>query len=349
MKNVDYIVVGLGIAGICFAEQLERHSKSFVVIDSAEEGATARSGGIFNPIVLKRFTAAWNAATCYPKAVEYYQELSKKLQKQIFVETPVLRILNNTEEQNNWVVASEKIGLRNHLQTNLEKNFNPHIAAPLGFGKLMGTARIEKSDLISSYKHLLESKNLLVSEIFEYEKLQVQNEGIVYRNIYAKRIVFCDGPGVMYNPFFPKDAIIPNKGEYLVICAPDLKVKEILKGPLFIIPLGSDLYRVGATYSRDDSSPEITPAAKSQIISKLKRMISCSFEVISQTAGIRPTTRDRNPLLGNLAKNPHLVFFNGLGTHGFLMAPYLSEVLFQYLENKTPIPTEMNIQRIFEN
>ena len=41
MKEADYIIVGLGIAGITFCEQLERYGDSFVVFDTAEESATA--------------------------------------------------------------------------------------------------------------------------------------------------------------------------------------------------------------------------------------------------------------------------------------------------------------------
>jgi pyruvate/2-oxoglutarate dehydrogenase complex dihydrolipoamide dehydrogenase (E3) component len=78
MKKVDYIIVGLGIAGISLCEQFQKQNKTFVAIDSGLEGATAKSGGVFNPTVLKRFTAAWDASTFYPAAVDFYAKLSKK-------------------------------------------------------------------------------------------------------------------------------------------------------------------------------------------------------------------------------------------------------------------------------
>lgn len=346
MRNVDFIVVGLGIAGISFCEQLEKDQKSFLVIDAPEAGATARSGGILNPTVLKRFTAAWNASLFYPVAVDFYRYLSKKLKKEIYNDTPILRILSNTEEQNNWVVASEKIGLKNFLRTELVKNTNPNISAPFGFGKVVGTARILKDDMLALYKMDLLSKELLLNEYFEYENLQIMGEGIVYKHISAKKIIFCEGPRVMSNPFFPSNIIIPNRGEYLIISSTDLKLKELLKGPLYIIPLGDDLYKVGATYDRDQVICETTSRAREDILEKLQRMISCSYEVIGQTSGIRPTTRDRKPLLGHFNENPQVVFFNGLGTHGLMMAPYLSEVLYNNLKDGSPIPKEMDIRRV---
>src|SRR5690606_3296393 len=104
MKKVDYIIVGLGIAGISLCEELLKHNKSFTVIDNGTKGSTAKSGGVFNPTVLKRFTAAWNASAFFPAAVNFYTGLSKKLKQKIFTETPILRIFKSVEEQNNWSV-----------------------------------------------------------------------------------------------------------------------------------------------------------------------------------------------------------------------------------------------------
>src|SRR5690606_15047576 len=140
MGNVDYIVVGLGIAGICFCEELRKHDKRFLAIDNGLEGATAKSGGILNPTVLKRFNAAWNVSQFYPVAISFYKELSKKLGQEFFKETPILRIFRSVEEQNNWSVASDKKELQHFLSSQFLKNENPYIKAELGFGEVLGTA-----------------------------------------------------------------------------------------------------------------------------------------------------------------------------------------------------------------
>lgn len=346
MKNVDYIVVGLGIAGISFCEQLEQRNLSYIAIDKAENGATFKSGGVLNPTILKRFTAAWNASEFYPVAVDFFKDISKKLNYEVFLETPIYRILNNTEEQNNWVVASEKVGLRNFLQTELVKNPNPEIIAPYGLGRVLGAARIQKDDFLSLYKSYLHSTDRIIDEDFEYDQLFVEDKKMIYKDTTAGRIVFCDGPGALQNKFFPQHAIIPNKGEYLVVHIPNLKLEGLLKGPIYLIPIGNDLYKAGATYNREDATVATTESAREEIETKLQRIISCPYEVVGQTAGVRPTTRDRKPLLGSLDKNLNVVFFNGLGTHGFLMAPYLAKLLCDNLELGTAIPSEMDIKRV---
>lgn len=345
MKQVDYIIVGLGIAGITFCEQLQRNNKSFIVVDNGEDGSTAKSGGVFNPTVLKRFTAAWNASVFFPYAKEFYRQLAEKLDVNIFQETPVLRIFKSVEEQNNWSVASDKRELQHFLSSEFLKNTNPAIEAPFGFGGVLGTGQIETKKLLSGYRDSLIAEELLLSEDFQYELLQQKENKVFYKNISASKIVFAEGSKVVENPFFPEQAIIGNKGEYVVIKAPKLKMIALLKGPVYVIPLGNDTYKVGATYSRDDYSLNPTEGAKEEILSKLKTFISCSFEVLGQTAGIRPTTRDHRPLLGAWEEGSNLIFFNGLGSRGFLMAPLLAKLLYNHLEDNVPMSKEMNIRR----
>lgn len=346
MIEKDYIVVGLGIAGISLCEQLQSHGKTFVAIDLGAEGATAKSGGVFNPTVLKRFTAAWNANAFFPVAVHFYQQLSEKLQAKLFSETPILRIFNTVEEQNNWTVASDKKDLKDFLSSKFLKNENPSIQAPFGFGEVMGTARIQTQVLLSEYRNQLMSKGDLLSEEFQYDLLQHASEQFVYKNIKSKKIIFAEGSTAVENPFFPKQTLIGNKGEYLTICAPELQLNALLKGPLYVIPEGNNSYKIGATYSRDDFSLNPTATAREEILLKAKKFIRCPFEVTGQTVGVRPTTKDHRPLLGSTPQNPNIFFFNGLGSRGFLMAPLLAEILFQHLEHGAQIPIEMNIARL---
>jgi glycine/D-amino acid oxidase-like deaminating enzyme len=348
MIEKEYMVVGLGIAGITLCEQLQKNGKTFVAIDSGLEGATAKSGGVFNPTVLKRFTAAWNANVFFPVAVSFYRQLSERLQAKIFSETPILRIFKTVEEQNNWTVASDKKELREFLSSKFLKNENESLSASFGFGEVLGTAQIYTEKLLLGYRNYLEKMGNLLSEHFQYELLQQTSNGVVYKNIKAKKILFAEGSKAVENPYFPKHTLIGNKGEYVIIKAPDLNLDTLLKGSLYVIPMGDHIYKIGATYSRDDYSLHCTPAAKEEILSKVANFITCPFEVIGQTAGVRPTTKDHRPLLGSTAENPNLVFFNGLGSRGFLMAPLLAEILYHYLENGKPLPKEMAISRMLE-
>ena len=355
MKEVDYIIVGLGIAGLTFCEELEKNNKKYVVFDAGQTTSTLVSAGVINPVVLKRFTPVWNAHPHIKDAIQFYKSLSDKLGVSLFEKMSMLRIFKSIEEQNNWVVASDKNELSDFLDPKIIKNKNTNINAPFGFGKVNHTGKINPIQLLKEYKAYLEKGNKIRNESFQYELLQEKNNQIYYQDIISKKIVFSEGASAKSNPFFPKittirkePLIIPNKGEYIIIKAPELSLNSMLKTSLFIIPLGNHLYKVGATYDREDSSTEITKNAKTELVTKLTKIINCPFEVVGQVAGIRPTTRDRRPFLGTLNTSDNLVFFNGLGTRGITAAPTLAKQLYSHIEHQEQLPKEITIKRYYK-
>ena len=264
----------------------------------------------------------------------------------------MLRIFKSIEEQNNWMVASDKNELSEFLHPEVVKNENQNINAPFGFGKVKSTGRINPIQLIQLYKEFLLKSNQFRNEKFDYKNLKEDNNQVYYNDLVADKIVFSEGYSAKDNPFFPqtiKDGdeqlIIKNKGEYILIKAPDLQLDAMLKTSLFIIPLGDHIYKVGATYDREDDSIETTKKAKTEMVLKLTKIINCPFEVIDQVAGIRPTTRDRRPFLGTLNNSEQIVFFNGLGTRGITSAPSLAELLYNHIENGVMLPKEVDIKR----
>lgn len=345
MQKFDYIIVGLGIAGISFCEQLLEEGKSFIVYDQERNQATANSGGVMNPTVLKRFNAAWNVESFLPKASSLYKQISDRLGKEILSLKPIYRIFANIEEQNNWSVASDKNRMIPFLSSVFIKNTNRHIVAPLGYGEVKGSMQIDTYALLSEYKSFLKNLNSYVSEPIDYDALRFENGEVQYKNISARKIVFCEGSSARNNPFFPQNKLVGNKGEYVIIEAPELKLEVLLKGPVYVIPLGNATYKVGATFTHSDSSWETSTKAREEILANLDKIITCPYEVVGQTVGIRSTTYDRHPLIGSHESNDSIAFLNGLGTRGFLMAPLLAEMLYNHLEKDIPIPNEMDINR----
>ncbi|WP_445724289.1 NAD(P)/FAD-dependent oxidoreductase, partial [Flavobacterium sp.] len=117
---------------------------------------------------------------------------------------------------------------------------------------------------------------------------------------------------------------------------------------VFILPIGNDLYKVGATYDWSDKSNTPTEAGKDELISKLKEIISCDFEIVNHFAGVRPTVKDRRPLVGTHPTYKQIHVLNGLGTRGVMLGPYLANQLFQHIENKVPLEKEIDIIRCYK-
>ncbi len=355
MKNVDYIIVGFGIAGLSFAETLRQNNKSFVVIADHKDGATSASGGVLNPTVLKRFTAAWKAKEFQEKAIPFYNEMSRYLGEKVISQIAIKRILNSIEEQNDWMVASDKIEMKSFLDSQLVTSKNEKVKAPLKLGVVVGGYQLKPSELLTTYLDKLKDNECFSQAGFDYSQLVVSNEGVQYKQWSSTQIVFAEGAGVVNNPFYPyhapftnKSVLVGNKGDYIIIKAPELQVTSILKGGMMLIPLGNDLYKIGATYDRHIYNSIPSTDKREEIIVKLDKMITCDYQVVDQVAGVRPTIKDRRPIIGMLKDKPQIAFLNGLGTRGLSMAPLLSYWLFQELENGTNVPEEVNINRFLK-
>ena len=150
---------------------------------------------------------------------------------------------------------------------------------------------------------------------------------------------------MIHNPYFNELPLNVAKGEVLTIKAPNLNINFVLKSSIFIIPLGDDLYNVGATYDWKDKTHNISAEAKDELVDKLKHVIQCDFEVVNQVAGIRPTVKDRRPMVGVHPNNQHIPILNGLGTRGVMLAPYLAKQLFEHLEDGKPLDKDIDIKR----
>ena len=342
---IDYLVVGLGLAGISFCETLETNGKTFKVLSDTSQQASVVAGGLYNPVILKRFTLAWRAEEQLTVALPFYLALEHKLKTSLDYKLRVLRRFASIEEQNMWFEAADHPGLQPFLSTKLVKNTNPHIDAPLGYGEVLHTGRIDTKALIQHYHKYLKERNLLFETSFEYNQLAIEDSFISYKDIQAKQLVFATGFGLQQNPYFNYLPLNGTKGELLTIKAPLLKEQQVIKSSVFIIPLGDDLYRIGATYKWQDKTNLPTEAAKSELLVKLAAFMKCDYEVLHHVAGIRPTVADRRPLVGQHPEYKNLFILNGFGSRGVMIAPYASQALFNAVENGIDLPKDMDIVR----
>ncbi|MEA1785505.1 FAD-dependent oxidoreductase [Arenibacter sp. GZD96] len=342
---IAYVVVGLGLAGISFCEMLQKHHKSFLVYTDDSQSASMVAGGLYNPVILKRFSPVWQASQQLDMALPFYENLEKKLQCKLDYKIPVLRRFASLQEQNSWFEAADKSLLKSFLSTQLSTNNNPNIDAPHGFGAVRHTGRIATRKLILQYKDHLRREKCLREETFNFEALRLKPDHIQYKDIKAKHIVFATGFGLTQNPYFNYLPLQGSKGELLTIDAPDLKETSVIKSSVFSIPLGAHQYKIGATYQWADKTPAITVEAKEVLLNKLNTFVRCSYNVVAQEAGIRPTVSDRRPLVGRHPKYQQLYVLNGFGSRGVMIAPFAAHQLFQHIEKGLPLDSEMDVSR----
>jgi glycine oxidase len=342
---LDYIIVGSGLAGIAFAETLLQNNKSFIVFDNHSQNSTRIAGGLYNPVILKRFSEVWNAAAQLEIADRFYQSIEEKLSIQFDFKIPVYRKFFSVEEQNNWFAASDKPNLAPFLSTTISHKKYNAIDSPFGYGEVLKTGYVDTVALLDNYHRYLHQMHLFAESTFDYAQLQLFDDHLEYQKLKSKQIVFAEGFGMHSNPFFNYLPLDGTKGELFIISAPKLNLDVILNTSVFIIPLGNHHFKVGATYNWEDKTDALTAKGKQELLDRIKEIITCDFEIVEHFAGVRPTVKDRRPLLGKHPTYKNLHILNGLGTRGVMLAPAMALDLFDYIEKGKSLDNSIDIKR----
>ena len=338
------LVVGMGLAGLAYAEQLRRKGLSFHVIDKGFGGSSKIAAGIYNPTVLKRFSLAWNGDLFHSYALPFYNELQDRLKSEFIFPTPVHKIFSKVSEHNSWVVASDQNSLSPFLDPQIHSIINTEIKGVHGYGKVNHTGRIATQTLLNDFVQSLKT-NQFSEETFEYNKLLISNTVVEYKGIKAKHIVFCEGYQMVNNPFFNSLPLVGSKGEILIIKTKKLQSKPIIKASIFLAPMGDDLYWAGATFERNDKTLKKTLKGREWIEERIQKIIASDYEVVDHITEIRPTVMDRRPLVGTHPDYYNVHLLNGFGTRGVLGAPLLSKWLLDYIMGQFELPEIVNLRR----
>lgn len=347
-SHYDYIIVGQGLAGTILHFHLWERGKKVLVIDhNHEKSASIVAAGMYNPIVFKRVTKGWRVDDYSLYLSTFYQRLEKHLNTQLDFPLNILRFFKTLEQQNDFFSKTEQDGFSQYLVSESDSDTSQlPVKNDIGFGEVTKTGWVNTVELLKRYQAVLEKKKLLLTEKFDFEELVFNQEKVSYKGITAEKIIFCEGTQMNKNPYFEYLPLVPTKGEVLTIKAPKLDVDKILNKGFFCLPLGKSLFRVGATYNWKDLTYKTTKEGKKDLIAKIESLLTCEYEIMDHQAGIRPTVRDRRPLIGLHKEFESLSLFNGLGTKGVLIAPWLANHFTDFLEGKTELSPEYDLRRV---
>lgn len=342
---IDYLIVGCGLAGISFAEKALQHSKTIFVVDNDSQNSSKIAGGLYNPVILKRFSEVWEAQSQLVTMNSFYAQLKPRIENQFDYKMPILRKFFSVEEQNNWFSASDKPNLAPFLSTDLHFKAYKGITAPFGYGEVLHTGYVDTASLLESYRNYLIENHWFRQEALDYTAISFEENCCAYKDIKAKHIIFAEGFGLHANPYFNHLPLDGTKGELFIIKAPGLDLDVIVNTSVFILPLGNDLFKVGATYNWKDKTDLPTEEGKTELVARIQEIIDCDFEIVSHFAGVRPTVRDRRPLVGTHAVHKRIHLLNGLGTRGVMLGPAMADALYNAIEKQIPLVKEIDIQR----
>ena len=347
LKEVDFLIVGQGIAGSLLAHELIKRDRSVVIFDQTARPHSSShiAAGLYNPITGRKMVKTWMADELFPVIAPYYQRLEAELRASFHRSMSIYRPFISTEEQNDWQgKAGSDIYHAFIRQIHTQSMGNQQVIDPYGGLELNYTGVIDLPVALSSFKEYFQNKGMYQDEVFQYRELMEADDYVTYGRWRASAVVFCEGTGVQQNPFFKELKMRPVKGEVIDVKT-EFVTNHIVNRGVFIIPRAEATFRVGSTYDNRDLSWQPTEAGSSMIKEKLEKIFRGSYEITGRRAGVRPATFDRRPFVGLLENRRGIGIFNGLGTKGVSLAPFFAPMMADFLLGRGDILPAADVNR----
>lgn len=345
----DYIIVGKGIAGSILSYRLIEAGNSIVIIDEDSPNAAWKvAGGVWNAISFKRILKGWMADEMTSEANAFYSRLQNEFDCTFFESKNIVKIFPDVHFQNSWYAKSDSYS--DYLQDDAPSELSAlPLKLPFGAGVVKRGGFVKLNLFIGVLKNHIKERAVYINEKLDFDKLKFDDSIISYKGITSKRIIFCEGTNVQNNPLFNWLPLKPTKGETLILKNPGWSFNSIINNGKHLIDHKDGTMGVGATFEWKELNHEITVKGKDDLLAHLEKNFDFKdWEVLDQKAGIRPTVSDRRPMVGVHPDLKNVFIFNGLGTKGVLIAPWLSLEMQKFLMDGIALPAEANIERFIK-
>lgn len=341
------MIVGQGIAGTVLSWTLLQQGKKVLVVDSSEKPNSSEIAlGIYNPVVFKRMTKSWKADELIPVAEALYTDLENALAIKALHKNGILKVFSSKDERTFWEKKMHNGEAMAFLdKTKEHSHYSSVIFDDLGSADVLSSGWLDTAKLLSAYRKFLMGNHLLRREKLEYSQLVVTKERLEWNDISADRLIFCEGSSATDNLFFKNLPFVLTKGEMLTIRIPDFLPQQLISKGVYLLHEYGDVFKVGATYDWDDLTDTPTEKGKADLVEKLKKVLKVDYEILDQAAAIRPTVKDRRPLIGLHPEDKRIGIFNGMGTKGVMIAPFFAKQFAEYVEKGLPLDKEVDIKR----
>lgn len=344
-----FLVVGGGLGGLCIVQHLLDLNKKVTIIDRGVNKSSVIAAGLINPLVFRRMTKSWRLDELLPYARNFYLNLEKETGQHFFHPIVIRRFFSSEQEKGFWMDKQENSEFTDFMfpVTERDLNYNEHgTKNEFGSARVNNAAWLNTTIFLNALSKKLAAQCQFIRSEFDYAKLNPSNGH--YDGIDYSHVIFCNGYENINNPYFNNLPVQTTKGEVLTVKSYALPSDESINRKCFVLPIGNDEFRIGATYVWDAPNDNPTEEGKNEILNKLTALGSYQLDITDHKAGIRPTSPDRRPITGQHPEFNHLYLFNGLGTKGYMIAPLLSKEFVDFLAFGTPIDPETDLNRFIK-
>jgi glycine/D-amino acid oxidase-like deaminating enzyme len=243
------------------------------------------AAGLVNPVAGRNFEPSWEVAASWKIALPFYQSLGDCL----FHSVPIMRLWFDEKDRAKF---ERKRGL-----------VHPWVV------------EVTNEGVLWSGGGWLDCPRFLQVAREEFLK----NGGEWQNTPLGGSQIWCAGAAGLIRGDFPEVEHRSAKGEVLTVRIPGWEERRILNRAGWVIPLGKELYRVGATYDWDQLESGPTGEGRGKVEAILQTFTDRDYEVIDHVAGIRPIVDRSKPVVRFQEGKGWMV--NGLGSKGVIYAP----------------------------
>ncbi|MBW8686564.1 NAD(P)/FAD-dependent oxidoreductase [Chitinophaga rhizophila] len=345
--NIDFLIIGQGIAGTVLSYTLMQAGQSVLVMDEYKANSSSRvAAGVVNPVSGRRFTVAWEYDNIYPVAVKVYRELEALLGIPVFIERDIYNVLPSAQLRQAFTERTTGLSYMEDVSPERLASYEQWLDQPFGAAIVKG-GTVLLHHLLPAWRDYLISRNSLNESRFDLNLLEVNATGVKYGDITARYLIFCEGAAIVNNPWFNYVPFLLNKGEVLYVEVPGFSTPDIIKRSVSLVPRGEDTYWVGSTFAWNFPDEAPTVDKRAFLENGLQQLLKVPYKILEQQAAVRPSGTDRRPIIGMHPVSRVLGIFNGLGTKGSSLAPAIAAEFAAHLLQNTPLRPDIDIKRFF--
>jgi glycine/D-amino acid oxidase-like deaminating enzyme len=314
-----------------------------VLVDEPEKNySSSVAAGIFNPLTGRKIRKTWKAVEVFKKAHSFYSDVQDKTGRDFFYPRPLVRVFPNVKAANDWDAEEER-----DFADQSSPVFPTYLSADFGGVKVNKAGFLNIPEFLRAGREILGKNSFQIGRPVWEKNIEVKKSAIRWDQYRTKRLIFCEGPQGSNNPLFSWLPFSLTKGELLEIETVVALEETIYVKGIFLLPLSSFRAFAGATYEREDLSLDPTKSGLDSLVERLESLFKGEYRILNRKVGIRPTIRDRRPLLGLHPRNEQIGIFNGLGSKGVTLGPFFAETMARHLFADSELPAEANISRFF--
>jgi glycine/D-amino acid oxidase-like deaminating enzyme len=341
--QVDFLIVGQGLAGSLLAKELLRRGRTVHVVDDCWKSSSSQvAAGLMTPLTGRRFTLTKDYPELFAAAKTRLTELG------VFRPIQVYRMFVDDEQRAKGLKRTECRSCQPFIErvTSARGELDADLMDEFG-GALMNGAWVDLPKLLSDVRAELVAAGYLTEVTFDPADVVASAEGVTWCHVQAGAIIYCDGyKSALRGPFkyLPWQ---PAKGEALTLKASVADKPFILNREGWALPLGQGVWRTGTNWQWDQLDEVPTEPQKEKLVDRFRGYFGqhVQVDVTAHIAGVRPCTSDNHPFLGAHPTLPHTYLFNGLGPRGTVWAPGLSVMMADHLCAGRALPENVALSR----